>query len=131
MLITVNRLYPTGPGINGTMLIDGEPFCSTLERTGQQIPQGWYRVELNYSSRFQQILPLLYMVPGRNGIRIHAGNVPQDSSGCILVGKRQTMNQLTQSRRTLDRLISTLSTVDKKEEIYIDVEDYDGALIRR
>lgn len=53
------------------------------------------------------MLPLLLGVPGRAGILIHAGNVPGDSAGCMLVGELDGKN-LKNSRRTLDELLDRL-----------------------
>ena len=42
------------------------------------------------SPRFGEVLPLIGNVVGRTGIRIHAGNYPRDTAGCILVGVAST-----------------------------------------
>lgn len=85
----------------GRLLIDGKPFCDTLEDTvrtlrraedkvpGQTaIPEGEYRVRLTVSAKFRRLLPLLERVPFFTGVRIHAGNADTDTEGCILVGRR-------------------------------------------
>lgn len=50
------------------------------------IPQGRYRITISLSERFKRNLPLLNMVPGFGGIRIHPGNTAADTEGCILPG---------------------------------------------
>jgi hypothetical protein len=81
----------------GTLLIDGVFKCFTLEDELREvkikhetaIPAGTYPVEITQSARFNKLLPILLNVPGFEGIRIHAGNTCEDTSGCILVGLSQ------------------------------------------
>ena len=87
-----------------------ERFCNTLEPTALElkttvdkaavlrspkktaalkpfaIPEGRYPLVVTWSPKFKEWLPLLLHVPGFEGIRIHAGNTPADTQGCILVG---------------------------------------------
>ncbi len=112
MNIQVIRKYKTEKSSVGEMSIDGEFFCYTLEDKDRglkqtdsldiinankpfgitAIPTGTYNVVINKSLRFSQMsgkdvfLPQILNVPGFEGIRIHGGNKPEDTEGCILVG---------------------------------------------
>ena len=57
----------------------------TLENADFLIPAGTYPLTKTYSPRFKKLLPLIGDVPGRDGIRIHLGTLPEHSKGCILV----------------------------------------------
>lgn len=101
----------------GRLFIDGIYFCDTLEdtvRTGPKvfgktaIPQGTYKVQITYSNRFKELMPILVDVPGFSGIRIHPGNTAEDTHGCILVGKNTIKGRLTESRNTYYRLFNML-----------------------
>ena len=51
------------------------------------IPRGRYRITTSLSQRFGRELPILEDVPGFSGIRVHGGNGPEDTEGCILLGR--------------------------------------------
>ena len=96
MLLTLIRDTFTPAETLGKLLIDGKLFCDTLEpptvpnaqHPKGAIPEGWYKIQVTRSPKFGRLLPLLYYVPGFDGIRIHAGNNRDHTSGCILVGER-------------------------------------------
>jgi hypothetical protein len=76
-------------------------------------------VVLTHSPRFGRTLPLLVGVPGFEGVRIHAGNYPRDTQGCILVGHNTRRGMLTDSKRTLEALMERING----EEVYIVISD--------
>ncbi len=159
MILKIIRKKPQGNAICGELLIDNRWFCSTLERTDVAIPAGFYPVTLTMSPRFGEVLPLIGNVVGyakfanssfsnlqidrpRDGIRIHAGNYPRDTAGCILVGVADLLYpplgstepaqpRLLSSRRTLNRLRDILLTNynDRKtkryEPVYIEIINFD------
>ena len=104
-------------------------FCDTLEppvdvpnrNTSKAIPEGRYAVAITMSPHFKEWLPLLLGVPYREGIRIHAGNNPSDSRGCILVGRALLPGHVYSSRSTLEALMKRIRSRKTGEGIYITV----------
>jgi hypothetical protein len=97
MHITVQRETLKDDRTLGALLIDGMHFAWTLEdavrdakvQNATAIPAGVYEVIVNYSNRFARQLPMLLNVPGFTFIRIHGGNAPEHTDGCILIGKER------------------------------------------
>ncbi len=50
------------------------------------IPRGRYEIVVTLSKRFGRMLPLLVNVPQYDGIRVHPGNKPSNTDGCLLPG---------------------------------------------
>ena len=101
----------------GSLYVGDDWECWTLEdqlrpvgvKVAAQtcIPAGKYLIQLTHSNRFQRILPLLRDVPMFEGIRIHSGNVKEDTEGCIIVGSRG-VDRVNNSRVTYERLMLKL-----------------------
>lgn len=108
MKIVVQRQRSTPTATFGDLSIDGAFECHTLERPEVQIPSGTYSVEITFSPRFQRLLPLLDSVPGRTDIRIHAGNWPRDTEGCILVGQTLGVDMILSSLLALNPLVEKI-----------------------
>lgn len=116
---TIGRLY-IGPY---------EYLCDTLEPTtlkgygkGRAIAPGRYTVVVTWSPRFKRWLPLLVGVRGRSAIRIHAGNTPKDTEGCILVGRNSIPGCVLGSREKLDQLMKRISARTEGEAVHITIE---------
>lgn len=117
MNIAVKRETFTAKSTTGKLYVDGEFFCYTLEdpvRSGPKvygetaIPPGTYDVIINYSQRFKRDLPLILNVPGFTGIRIHIGNYPKDTHGCLLVGDTLGEDAIYSSGEAFRRLFAKI-----------------------
>ena len=97
----------------GELVIDGEFECYTLEPKTRSvdeekvfgktaIPYGTYDVVVTYSNRMGRDLPLLVDVPNFEGVRIHPGNFPADTEGCLLVGDSQGQDAVLSSRHAFE-----------------------------
>lgn len=123
------------PGFTeGSLYVDGAFECHTLEdavRNGPKIPgktaipYGRYKVVVNRSPKFGTYMPLLLDVPGFEGIRIHYGNRPEDTDGCILVGaENRSLNDgwIGQSRDAYYALCVRIALAYARlQEVWIDV----------
>lgn len=115
----------------GELFINNNYFCDTLEDTVRDfgengenkifgltaIPYGTYQIIINHSNRFNRDMPLLLNVPYFEGVRIHAGNTPENTEGCILVGVNSIKGALTQSAKTFLTLFEMLQNAIKNGEI--------------
>lgn len=116
MKLTLTRRFRGEDYTIGTLYIDGERFCDTLEdqdrdanRNGvfdgdekkvagtTAVPNGTYQVVVNQSPRFGRELPRLLAVPSFEGVLIHRGNTPEDTAGCILVGENKVKGRVINS----------------------------------
>lgn len=130
MNITLKRTAKEANYTIGQLYVDGEYLCDTLEpkfrnlkkekkvpgRTA--IPAGTYRILITKSYRFRRWLPLLMDVPQFQGIRIHAGNYPQDTQGCILVGWNRKRGMVVNSRTALQQLMNLLTAAPTVKSQY-------------
>lgn len=98
----------------GRLSIAGTDFSvCTLEPPKQlekprAIPDGTYRIILNESPRLAYITPLLLDVPDFSDVRMHIGNYPQDTEGCILVGESANVNSINNSKEAFQSLMGML-----------------------
>jgi hypothetical protein len=137
--IRVIREKRTKESTIGSMFINDKFFAYTLEDYDRDankdgdlndigekkvmhetaIPSGTYKVELTMSVRMKRLLPILYNVPGFEGIRIHSGNNKSHTSGCILVGYQRGDDFIGTSKKAEQDLVEELK---KYSEIEITIE---------
>lgn len=125
MKLTLNRTYSDTTHTKGEILVNGKFLCYTLEDAIRAkkikhetcIDPGTYIVVLTLSQRFKTILPLLQNVPNFEGIRIHAGNTKEDTSGCILVGNFFKDDEIHQSKLAMAKVLKVISEAIKQKEI--------------
>lgn len=93
MQATLIRYDEDLDGTFGVLIVDGRPLASTLEpmdkgnvRNVSCIPAGGYECGIVDSPRFGRTFEVKD-VPGRDHILFHAGNVMEDTHGCILLGE--------------------------------------------
>ena len=143
MKINIKRIARRTNYTIGHLYIGGQYFCDTLEpadsgliadmplheilrakaRGRVAIPKGCYRVLITKSPHFGCWLPLVYGVYGFKGIRIHAGNRPADTSGCILVGWNRRVGQLLNSRTALYLLMQKMTeALGRGERVELEIE---------
>lgn len=92
--VTIARKHKSGTCTSGYLAVNGNIIAYALERPWQgnaplisSIPDGTYGGILRYDHPDKWRIELTG-VPGRSNVQIHAGNTPDDTEGCILVGLR-------------------------------------------
>jgi len=85
------------------------------------IPSGRYEVVVNFSNRFQKYLPLLLNVPNFTGVRIHPGNRPEDTAGCLLPGKGHGDNVVMDSRTAFNELFAKIQEASKNRKVFLSI----------
>ena len=126
-LIRLRRTAHLPGGTEGVLFFpaeSGQSPMATLEPPASgahpAIPAGEYPLRLDvvsprfarsprrWSAAWGARLPRLMQVPGREGILIHPGNRPADSSGCVLIGRAVSPLRLGESVATFHRLMQVL-----------------------
>lgn len=124
MNLLLQRTTKTPQSTEGQLFVDNDFQCYTLEPTYREqpnvpvsawkvfgstaIPVGTYAVEVTYFYRDQYYTPQLDNVPGFDGIRIHIGNFPKDTEGCILVGDQIGQDEVLNSKVAFDALFAKI-----------------------
>jgi hypothetical protein len=117
-LIEIRRYEKTNKGTLGTLWLDNEFLCYTLEDPDNNnakgiscIPEGTYLVNPHNGTKYKNVW-ILRDVPNREAILIHQGNTINDTRGCILVGRKvgviKGLPAVLESRLALDDLRNKL-----------------------
>lgn len=94
-ILTLVRFSRNSVCTRGELFLHDAKY-QTLEPSDYIIPEGIYLVRLSVSPRFSSKspyrkcldgkVPEIIGIKGHSGVRIHVGNYPSDTQGCILVG---------------------------------------------
>jgi hypothetical protein len=132
MRLTLTRVERSPQATLGDLVVDGQFFCYTLEDPvrpegikipgSTAIPAGVYPVQITWSPRFRQDMPLLIGVRNFTGVRIHPGNTAADTEGCILVGYERHPDEIRRSRDAYsDLLLELQAALGSGEDVMIKI----------
>lgn len=139
MELILKRTDFTDEATLGEITIDGVHECYSCEdKTRDEnepkvfgktaIPYGKYKIVITRSNRFSKLekkdvyLPELLLVPGFEGVRIHPGNKPEDTEGCLLPGTAKAKNMVVSSRTAFIKLNEKINDAIKSgKDIYITI----------
>ncbi len=93
---------------NSTCFILEDPVRPKKIHGITAIPAGTYQIIVSHSQKFGRDMPLLHNVPGYEGIRIHPGNSPKDTEGCLLPGLVRGIDSVGSSRAAYDALFQAI-----------------------
>lgn len=132
MKLTLKRLQLDHDVTIGALYVNDVLQCYTCEDverlTGPKvfgqtaIPRGSYDITINYSPHFDRDLPLLLGVPNYSGIRIHTGNTPADTEGCILPGLDRLPKRVGRSMLAFNPLFAQIqNAIVRREPVSIEI----------
>lgn len=128
MIIKVDRLYKKENYTIGSLSINGQWICDTLEPHCidwskekkvfgvTAIPEGTYEVEMKKSRKFGKIMPFLKDVPQFTDVMIHTGNFSKHTQGCILVGFNTVRGLVLKSRDAFEKIMEKLDYAIKNKK---------------
>lgn len=126
MNLTLTRVQKDLDVTIGQLDINGSFECWTLEDPVRDdgikifgetaIPPGTYAVDITHSPRFNRELPILLNTQGFVGVRIHPGNTPADTAGCILVGQQRFQKSIGHSQLAFLVLFAKMRVAKIKKE---------------
>lgn len=130
-----NALEDTDRGLKDSMKLSEILKIKIKGETA--IPSGLYKIDMDtvspkysnymkysWAKKYNGKIPRLLNVKGYEGVLIHPGNTPEDSFGCILVGKNIIKGKVTSSVAIWEQLMHSylLPAHERKEEIYIQID---------
>ena len=129
MHITVQRQALKDDRTLGELLVDGHHFAWTLEDAvrDRKIPNdtaistGVFEVVVNWSRRFGKPLPMLLNVPNFTGVRIHGGNGPEHTEGCILIGEEHDEERVWKCSQVVSFITFQIRNACSAGKVFIEV----------
>jgi hypothetical protein len=111
MTICLVRMAYTDASTQGLLYFESLAKFVTLEPakdSGMLMPLGTYHCQKTMSPRMGYRSPELFNVPGHTGERIHVGNYPTDTKGCILVGMTRARDFVGDSHKAFEEMMVML-----------------------
>lgn len=148
MQLTLKRTDFTDTSTIGELSIDGIFECYILEDTDRglketmsladsikikkkgitAIPYGTYKIVVTKSERFSKMkgkavyLPILLNIPNYEGVRIHIGNKPEDTEGCLLPARKKSKNFVSESTLAFNQLNDKINNALKiGDNVFINI----------
>lgn len=131
-MIKLIRLEQTKEGALGSLVLDGELFCTTLEPDiwgdKHQIPVGQYRCRRFHGAKWPDTFEII--VEGHTAVLFHSGNTKEDTDMCVLLGqypghvegKRAVLNSIATFKKFMYRLRDV-------QEFDLEIVDFSGVNI--
>lgn len=123
---TISELYYSPD--EGPKTLSGYVLEDTVRAPGVKIwgataiPAGTYRVELQWSDHFEQMMPHLVDVPGFEGILLHWGNTADATEGCLLIGQTRTFDFIGGSKAAFKAFaIRYCQALNNKEDVTVTI----------
>lgn len=93
-----------------------------LEPAHTIVEDGVYLLTLTHSPRFSakspynklhySQVPLIKGVHGHTGVRIHVGNYPSDTDGCLLIGEKCSHASIVGSAKAYKKMLLRMSDIE-------------------
>lgn len=119
--ITVERFSQDSVCTLSRIYFDDMVFYG-LEPSKPMVDDGSYLLTLTFSPRFsgkspynnyhKMQVPLINGVNGHTGVRIHIGNYPSDTDGCLLIGQTCSHAFVGDSRKAYTKLLSRMTEIE-------------------
>lgn len=129
----IKRHWYTNRSSIGNFFINELTHCSSLEDVARApgvkipkvtaIPAGEYEVIIDFSQRFQRRMPHVLDVPGFDGIRIHAGNRPEDTEGCPILGYQKGPDMVWDNKAYDDFYKRLEEALNLGEKVTLEITD--------
>lgn len=118
--ILMRRFSSTSTCTRGELMLHTTKF-QTLEPSKVIIPDGEYLIRISHSVTFSKKYPYVANlggkvpevigIAGHSGLRIHVGNYPSDTQGCILIGQKGTDSSVINSSLAYRQFCAILSEI--------------------
>ncbi|OPY16869.1 MAG: hypothetical protein A4E70_02075 [Syntrophus sp. PtaU1.Bin005] len=131
--ININRQFETEQSTQGELQVgtqtlralelpDRENASTNDSATAGRIPAGTYQAHVRTDGPLGWRLEL-EGVPGRGNIQIHAGNTPEDTTGCILPGTTEGVDRVNNSRDARDIIRQEVENAGPGARIEVNITD--------